>query len=72
MTVDEIVARLKAHDHYFEWSDECRSAGAGYDDRREIIKELRKLSMRQVHALLIAHVPTDCYLSWVWALTFAD
>jgi hypothetical protein len=64
MTLDELEGRLKAHDHYYERSDDHSVFLRGQADRAELIVELRSWPMFIVARLIRRLVPQEFQANW--------
>lgn len=65
MTIDELEARLAAHDHYYEHSDDHKVFLRGQADRAELIVYLRKIPAKTMFNFLVKHVPPERYHIWI-------
>jgi hypothetical protein len=69
MTNDELAARLRAHDHYYQWSDDPTAFAKGQDDCAQLLIELRKIPLSEASDLILDNVPYDRQMVWMLDLT---
>lgn len=65
MTIEALEKRLKAHDHYYEFSDDHHIFLRGQLDRAELLVELKKMPLCDVYRLLKTCVPDDRLAVWL-------
>lgn len=68
MTLDQLARRIRAHDHFYEYSEDMRDFRKGQVDRMEIVEELKRLPGVDMIKLVKENVPLGAVPIWLRVL----
>ena len=67
--IEQIIALIKAHDVYFEYSDDHREWRKGFGQRAEIVKLLCKIPAVQAAEIIRQNLPEEVQEKWIQILS---